>query len=272
VTSTLAPTDPPNRLLDTAVGAVSVAEEGRLEAPAILCSHGIPGSVRDFRYLGPLLAEHWHVVRLDLPGFGGSPGAPGTTVTDWAAALGAVADALNLERPALLAHSFSGGAVILAAAARQKRYRGIALLASLGVSTHRAMRFPPKVYRRLVPVARQPVLGAGLTIALRGVYRSIGLPPPASRSEVLLHLGLIGSVDFDLLAAAARSLQLPVLAVSARDDHLRQPSIQDELAAVFPDAERLVFGSGGHHLQKTRANEVAAAVTRRLLQPIVTVP
>ena len=266
------PTDPPTRLLDTAVGPVSVAEEGRLGAPAILCGHGIPGSVRDFRYLGPELAEHWHVVRLDLPGFGGSPGVPGTTVADWAAALGAVADALELERPALLAHSFSGGAVILAAAAHPERYRGVALLASLGVSTHRALRFPPQVYRRLVPVARQRVLGAGLTIALRGVYRSIGLPPPASRSEVLLHLGLIASVDFDALAAAARSIPLPVLAVSARDDRLSEPAVQDELAALFPNVERLVFGSGGHHLQKTRADEVAAAVTRRLLQPIVTVP
>jgi pimeloyl-ACP methyl ester carboxylesterase len=116
------------------------------------------------------------------------------------------------------------------------------------------------------------VLGAGLTIALRWVYRSIGLPPPASRSEVLLHLGLIASVDFDALAAAAHSLPLPVLAVSARDDRLSEPAVQDELAALFPNVERLVFGSGGHHLQKTRADEVAAAVTRRLLQPIVTVP
>jgi pimeloyl-ACP methyl ester carboxylesterase len=271
VTSTFAPADPPTRLHDTAVGPVSIAEEGCPEAPAILCGHGIPGSVRDFRYLGPALAEHWHVVRLDLPGFGGSPGVPGTTVADWATALGAVANALELERPALLAHSFSGGAVILAAAAHPERYRGVALLASLGVSTHRAMRFPPKVYRRLVPVARQPVIGAGLTIALRGVYRSIGLPPPTDRSEVLLHLGLIASVDFGALAAAARSLPLPVLAVSARDDRLSEPAVQDELAALFPNVERLVFGSGGHHLQKTRAEEVAAAVTRRLLGPTATV-
>ncbi len=270
MTSTFAPTDPPTRLLDTAVGPVSVAEEGRLEAPAILCGHGIPGSVRDFRYLGPALAEHWHVVRLDLPGFGGSPAPPGTTVADWTAALGAVADALELERPALLAHSFSGGAVILAAAARPNRYRGIALLASLGVSIHRAMRLPPKVYRRLVRVARRPALGAALAVTLRRVYRMLGLPPPASRTEVLLHLGLIASVDFDALAAAARSLEIPVLAVSARDDRLSEPAVQDELAALFPDVERLVFGSGGHHLQKTRAVEVAAAVTRRLLAPAAT--
>lgn len=265
------PTDPPTRRLDTSVGPIAITEEGDPYAPAILCSHGLPGSVRDFRYLGPALAGRWRVVRLDLPGFGDSPGGRITTLATWSAVYWAVADALVLERPALLAHSFSGGAAILAAAQRPRDCRGLVLIASLGTRPHRALRFDPVVYRRVLRLARVPPIGAVLTLAMRRVYRDLGLPPPAHPRELRLHLGLIASVDFEALADALRSLSVPVLAVSARDDRLSEPAVQDELAALPPDVERLVFGSGGHHLQKTRAAEVAAAVARRLLAPEATI-
>lgn len=259
------PTDPPVRILATSAGPIAVAEEGDPRAPAVVCSHGLPGSVRDFRYLAPCLAERWRVVRVDMPGFGGSPGAPGTAVGDWAAALVAVTEALELARPALLAHSFSGGAVMLAAASDPRRFRGLALLASLAFRPHRAMRWTPRTYRRLARFSELPGVGSVLAVAVRGLYRSLRIPPPDGRGELLLHLRLIGSVDFGELAAAASSLPLPVLAVAARDDRLSEPAIQDELAEGFPNAERLVFDSGGHHLQKHRAREVAEAVGRRLL-------
>ncbi len=242
-----------------------VAEEGDPGAPAILCTHGLPGSVRDFRYLGPCLATRWRVVRVELPGCGGSPATPGTTVADWARAVTAVADALELERPALLAHSFSGGAVILAAGAAPDRFRGLALVASLGVRPHRAMRWSPEVYRRLLRIAGLPAVGSAFSLVARGLYTSLGIPPPSGRGELHLHLGLLASVDFAVLEATIRSIELPVLAASARDDRLSEPEIQAELANLFPNAERLVFPSGGHHLQKHRAGELADAVTHRLL-------
>ena len=48
--------------------------EGELE---LLLVHGIPGSARDFRWLSHLLAEQARTIRLEMPGFGGTPLATG---------------------------------------------------------------------------------------------------------------------------------------------------------------------------------------------------
>src|SRR5262249_40320046 len=45
-------------------------EAGARSAPAILLLHGFPTSSHMFRNLIPALAEHYHVVAPDMPGFG----------------------------------------------------------------------------------------------------------------------------------------------------------------------------------------------------------
>jgi pimeloyl-ACP methyl ester carboxylesterase len=45
-------------------------EAGPLNAPAILLLHGFPTSSHMFRNLIPELADNYHVVAPDLPGFG----------------------------------------------------------------------------------------------------------------------------------------------------------------------------------------------------------
>lgn len=56
----------------TAVDGLNVfyREAGDPEAPAVLLLHGFPTSSHMFRDLIPALAEHYHVVAPDLPGFG----------------------------------------------------------------------------------------------------------------------------------------------------------------------------------------------------------
>src|ERR1700730_11085363 len=47
-------------------------EAGAADAPALLLLHGFPSSSHMFRDLIPMLAERFHVVAPDLPGFGQS--------------------------------------------------------------------------------------------------------------------------------------------------------------------------------------------------------
>ena len=51
-------------------------EAGDPEAPAVLLLHGFPTSSHMFRELIPLVAEHYHVVAPDLPGFGNTVSPP----------------------------------------------------------------------------------------------------------------------------------------------------------------------------------------------------
>jgi Alpha/beta hydrolase family len=50
-------------------------EAGDAHAPAILLLHGFPASSFMYRNLIPLLADRYHVIAPDLPGFGFTEGA-----------------------------------------------------------------------------------------------------------------------------------------------------------------------------------------------------
>ena len=47
-------------------------EAGRVDAPALLLLHGFPSASHMFRDLIPLLADRFHIISPDLPGFGQS--------------------------------------------------------------------------------------------------------------------------------------------------------------------------------------------------------
>lgn len=256
--------DPPVRQLATRSGIVSIAEEGPPGASAVLCLHGIPGSVRDFRYLGPALAARLRVVRLELPGFGAAPPGPVDTLAGWADAAVATADALELERFALLGHSFGGGAALLAAASAGARLERLVLLASMGGRRHRGFLLPCRAYAFAAGLARHPRAWRAAAALTRFAYRTNGLRPPADDASLVLHMRLLGSVDFERLVAAARRVEAPALVVHAADDRLVQPDIARALARELPRGCYVELDGGGHHLNRTRPREVAAAVFDRL--------
>ena len=80
-------------------------EAGRPEAPTILLLHGFPSSSHMFRNLIPMLADRYHVVAPDLPGFGFSD-APDRarfqyTFDHLAKVIGGFVEELNLRRYAI---------------------------------------------------------------------------------------------------------------------------------------------------------------------------
>ncbi len=254
--------DPGTILVETSAGPVSVTDEGPADATPVVCVHGIPGSSRDFRYLAPALVHRFRVVRAEMPGFGDSPPQPPASLQQWARTLLAVAEWATPGPFVLLGHSFGGGGVLLAAAAAGSRLSGAVLLASMGARRHRAFTLPSRAYAVVSALLAVPGVRGPLVGATRRIYRNNGLPVPAADdwATVRRHVRLLASVRFSALAAAARRIQAPVLVAHAEDDRLVQVSIARELAALLPGGRLVVFPDGGHHLQKTRVSEVAAAV------------
>jgi len=87
-----------------------IREAGAEGAPAVLLPHGYPCSSFQFRRLMPALADRWHTVAFDWPGFGYSdtpgPAGFGYDFDAYADVLADVADALGLERYALWLHDY----------------------------------------------------------------------------------------------------------------------------------------------------------------------
>ena len=96
-------------------GELHVVEAGSPTAPTMLLIHGTAGSLVWWDPIVPALAEHYHVVRVDLAGHGQSPPARSYDVATQANRVSAVLDRLGAGTATVVGHS-SGGFVATALA------------------------------------------------------------------------------------------------------------------------------------------------------------
>ncbi len=259
-------------------GLVAYTDEGPAGAPAVLAVHGVPGSVRDFRYLAPHLTDTLRLIRVDLPGFGGSPPAEEAvrTLAGRADVLTQLAELLGLQRFGVLGHSMGGGTALVVAAQYPGRVSLLVLVASMALTPHRGLAVPPPWFSGLAAAVQRPLLGRGLVPRGRAQYRRrrFGGADRMTAADFALHCRAVAAADVRLLRRAAGSPRPRTLLAYSFDDPLVQPWIQEELAAAMPDARVLAFREGGHHLQKTRAVELAAAILQELdvRAPAATIP
>ena len=99
---------------------MNVALAGPEDAPPVILVHGFPESHRTWREIAPLLSDRLRLIMPDLRGFGETDRPQ--NVTDYAtdtliADIFALADALDIDRFALVGHDW-GGAIAWAAALR----------------------------------------------------------------------------------------------------------------------------------------------------------
>jgi pimeloyl-ACP methyl ester carboxylesterase len=263
------PTDPPGRLVDTDAGPVHVVDEGR--GPPVLLVHGLPGSTRDFRYLGPALAARGvRAIRVDLPGLGGTPSSSGhgPTLAGAARTIVDVARALALSRFVLCGHSF-GGAICLHAAARLgDRVAALAMINGPGPVRHRGYLAPSAAHAAVAALLRAPAVGARLAPVVQRMYQSAGFKPdvvPKDPAQLAAIGALVATLDFRAIRRELATIDVPVLVASSDDDPFIEPFVpRASLRALPPTALRthLHAREGGHYLQKHQAAAIAAWIAR----------
>jgi pimeloyl-ACP methyl ester carboxylesterase len=252
-------TDPPRRQATSRLGPFSYTDEG--EGPALVGVHGLPGSARDFRYLGGELPSGVRLVRLDLPGFGETPAssAAGVSIADRGNFVIAALEALSLEKVVLFGHSMGGPVATFAAAHAPQRIAALGLLASVGRRPHKLLRrFPaPSAFAGAMD---KPVLGTLTKKLLHRAFVSTGFPPQTTEAEVAQTTRIIAALDLETHRQNLARVIQPTLVAWAEDDVFIEKEIFEDLAQHVPNGPRLSWPEGGHNIQKSHAKEVAAAL------------
>ncbi len=106
-------------------------EVGPSKAPAILLLHGFPSSSRMFDTLMPLLADRYHLIAPDYPGFGNSEAPPpdkfSYTFDSIADIVGSFTEAIHLDRYALYLQNYGGPVGYRVAVAHPERVTALVI-------------------------------------------------------------------------------------------------------------------------------------------------
>jgi pimeloyl-ACP methyl ester carboxylesterase len=251
------PSDPPLRRATLDGHPITWVETGPRDGHCIVMVHGLPGSHRDYRWLAPPLEQlGMRVIRLDMPGFGGTASAS-ANLSMLAEHLRRRLDHLELERVVLLGHSYGGAPALVAASREPDRVRGLALLSSFGLRPHAALRSVgntlPTLNRALrLPIVRRPIMGA-----VKVMFRQAGFSRGVPDHELRRSLEVVAAVDFRVINEAVKQLRASTLIAFCDDDHLVEPAIGEQLGYACPKGPRLRWPTGGHNPQKVWACEIA---------------
>lgn len=276
-----APIRPDVVLRRVEVGQVSVfyREAGDPKRPAILLLHGFPTSSHQFRDLIPRLADRYHVIAPDLPGFGFTTVAEGCdySFAKLAEVIAAFTDAIGLTRYAIYVFDYGAPVGLRLALARPDAVTAIISQngnayeegLSDGWASTRAYWADPS------PANRETMRGMLTLEATRWQYTH-GAPdetqvaPEAYWLDYAL-MSRPGNDDIQLKLIADyvsnvalyprihdyfRTYKPPLLAVWGAGDPFFLPAGAEAFRRDLPDAE-VHFLDAGHFALETHGREIA---------------
>jgi pimeloyl-ACP methyl ester carboxylesterase len=259
-------------------------EAGRADAPILLLLHGFPSAGHMFRDLIPLLADRFHLVAPDLPGFGQSdmPSRDDFNYTfdNLANVIDRFTKVIGLERFAI--YIFDYGAPVGLRIAAKHPERITAIISQNGNAYEEGLSEgwnPIQAYWREPTQANRDALRGFLAPETTRFQYTHGVADPSlvspdGRSLDDHYLARPGAheVQLDLLLDYAsnvalypafhayfRNRQPPFLAVWGKNDPFFLPAGAEAFKRDIPGAEVRFFDTG-HFALETHNTEIAAAI------------
>lgn len=199
------------------------------------------------------------VYNLDLPGFGASQEPPADWgVYDYAHFIEAFSDALGIERPVLIGHSYGGRIAIVYASERP--VGKLILVDSAGIKPRRSLKYYAKVYsfkaaKHLLPLVLGRKKGAEIIERMRG---KSGSADYQAASPVMRRI-MSTSVNQDLRHLLP-DIKAPTLLIWGENDTatpLRDARLMERLV---PDAGLVSYPGCGHYSFLERPAQTTAVI------------
>jgi pimeloyl-ACP methyl ester carboxylesterase len=259
-------------------------EAGELANPAVLLLHGFPTSSHMFRDLIPLLADRYHVVAPDLPGFGNTVSPPrgqfDYTFDNLARVIGGFVETVGLSRYALYVFDYGAPVGYRLAVAHPERVA--AIVSQNGNAYEEGLSEgwnPIRAYWEDASQSNREALRSFLTPETTVWQYTHGVPDttaisPDGYSLDNYYLGRSGAaeVQLDLFGDYKSNLSLyptfqqyfrahrpPLLAIWGKNDPFFLPAGADAYRRDIPDAE-VRFLDTGHFALETHSAEIGAAM------------
>lgn len=209
---------------------IHYVDEGQGEV--LLLLHGWGSSVDAWRRMMNEFTPHFRMVALDLPGFGGSDMPPiPWAVEDYAAFVLKFMQAVGLQDPILVGHSYGGRVIIKLAGTGRVAPEKIILIDSAGVK-------PKKTFKQKIRIATFKTVKWALT--LPGIRKFTGGLLDKAR-------GYFGSADYN---AAPEVLRKSLVMAVNEDLTHHMPSIRASTLLIFGEKDTATPVSDGQLMEK----------------------
>lgn len=232
-------------------------DEGK--GPIILFLHGWKDTLHTFDTLIPLLSGSFQIIRIDLPGFGGSeaPRKP-WGVGEYAHFVKAVIEKFGISVDTLVGHSFGGRIAIKGVGTSLLRPRKLVLIGSAGLMERRGVR---NLLFNIVAKIGKIILfpfSNDLKEKLRlKLYKKAG-------SEDYVNAGTLREtflrVTAEDLSAPAREIHIPTLLIWGDNDVATPLSDGKRLHELISGSKLEIIAGAGHFVHQERPEAVAKLI------------
>ena len=246
------------------VNNLAVEYDDHGSGDAILMLHGWKDSLRSFDGIAPALSESFRVIRIDLPGFGGSDAPPKDwTLDDYVAFVKDFLIKLNIKPSVYVGHSFGGRIIIRGIATGVLGAQKLVLISSAGVA--RRKTFKNYIFAIVAKIGRAaaavPPISFWKQKIRRKLYESIG-------SDYFRAGALRGTflniINMDL-AEDAKKISLPTLIIWGNMDNTT-PFIEGEkLHSLIRNSTLRVIPEAGHFIHQEVSPEVSGIIRAFIL-------
>lgn len=179
---------------ETAIAGTTITWGEMGAGPPLVLIHGIQDSHRTWRRVAPLLAPHFRVLMVDLPGHGysGRPDAP-YTLPWFASALAEWMEAIGVAKAHFCGHSYGGGVAQWMLLEHRERVDRLALVAAGGLGRGVAPGMRIATFPVLGPLITPLVMRAALPAAVRLAPAMFGHMEPEEQERFIAMARIPGS-------------------------------------------------------------------------------